>query len=61
MPLTLTLVEVGRRIGVSERTARKVVKDWPHVVVSGRKRYPVEALESYIRRQWRQPLARITA
>jgi hypothetical protein len=55
MPLTLTLVEVARRIGVSEPTARRIVADWPTVRVGGRKRYPSEALDNYIRREWRQP------
>ena len=56
MPLTLTLIEVARRLGVSEKTARKTVRDWPYVTVGSRRRYPVEALDSYIRREWRQPV-----
>lgn len=56
MPLTLTLLEVGRRIGVSEKTARKVVQGWPYIVVSARKRFHVETLEAYLRRESRIPV-----
>jgi excisionase family DNA binding protein len=40
----LTLAEVARRLGVSEKTARLVAKDLPAVRVGKRNRYPAEAV-----------------
>ena len=45
--MLLTLAEVARRLGLSEKTAREVAKGLPSVVVGKRKRYPAEAVAEF--------------
>ena len=45
--MLLTLAEMARRFGVSERTARLIAKDLPAVRVGKRNRYPAEALAEF--------------
>jgi len=40
----LTLAEVARRLGISEKTARVVVRELPAVRVGKRNRYPADAV-----------------
>ena len=46
----LTLIEVARRLGVSEKMARKLVQEFPGVNVGKRIRYPESAIHEFIAR-----------
>ncbi len=48
--MLLTLAEVARRLGVSEKMARKVVQEFPGVHVGKRTRYPESAIHGFIAR-----------
>lgn len=43
----LTLAEMARRLGVSEKTARTIAKDLPAVRVGKRNRYPEGAVAEF--------------
>lgn len=43
----LTLAEMARRLGVSEKTARVIAKDLPAVRVGKRNRYPADAVAAF--------------
>ena len=60
MPL-LTLAEVSRRLGVHEQTARRITRDWPYLMVGGRKKFEQEVFQSYLRRACHVPVSRVTA
>jgi excisionase family DNA binding protein len=45
--MLLTLAEVARRLGVSDKTARGIVKDLPAVRVGKRNRYPADAVAAF--------------
>lgn len=45
--MLLTLAETARRLGVSEKTARQIVKDLPAVRVGKRYRYPADAVAAF--------------
>jgi excisionase family DNA binding protein len=47
--MLLTLAEVARRLGVSEKTARAIAKDLPAVRVGKRNRYPAEAVSEFVK------------
>jgi excisionase family DNA binding protein len=46
----LTLAEVARRLGVCDKTARKVVQQLPTVRVGKRVRYRSDVLENFVER-----------
>lgn len=46
--MLITLAEAARRIGVSEKHARKLLKDLPMVQVGKRRRYSASAVNHYI-------------
>jgi excisionase family DNA binding protein len=43
----LTLAEVARRLGVSEKTARVIAKGLPAVRVGKRLRYPADGVDAF--------------
>jgi excisionase family DNA binding protein len=43
----LTLAEVARRLGISEKTARVVARELPAVRVGKRNRYPADAVAAF--------------
>ncbi len=45
--MLLSLAEVARRLGVSEPTARKIVREWPSVRAGKRLLYPAAAVVSF--------------
>ena len=45
--MLLTLAEMARRLGVSEKTARLIAKDLPSVRVGKRNRIPSEAVAEF--------------
>jgi excisionase family DNA binding protein len=45
----LTLAEVARRLGVSEKTARVIAKGLPAVRVGKRLRYPADGVDAFAR------------
>ena len=45
--MLLTLAEMARRLGVSEKTARIIAKDLPAVRVGKRNRYPADAVAEF--------------
>jgi RNA polymerase sigma factor (sigma-70 family) len=47
--MLLTLAEVSRRLGVSEKTGREIVKGFPAVRVGKRNRYPADAVAAFAR------------
>jgi hypothetical protein len=47
--MLLSLAETARRLGVSEKTCRGIVKDWPVVRVGKRNRYLAETVAAFAR------------
>ncbi len=47
--MLLTLAEVARRLGVSEKTARNIARVLPAVRVGKRNRYPAEAVADFVK------------
>ncbi len=45
--MLLTLAETARRLGISEKTAREIVRDFPAVKVGKRFRYPADAVAAF--------------
>jgi len=45
----LTLAELARRLGLSEKTARAVARELPAVRVGKRYRYPEDAVAAFAR------------
>lgn len=45
--LLLTLAETARRLGISEKMARLIVRDLPAVKVGKRNRYPADAVAAF--------------
>ena len=43
----LTLAALARKLGLSEKTARTIVKDLPAVRVGKRNRYPADAVAAF--------------
>ncbi len=59
--MLLTLAEVARRLGVSEKMARVLVKDFPSVSTGKRLRYPESEIAAFVERGGCQPADRSAA
>jgi hypothetical protein len=46
----LRLSEVSVRLGVCEQTARRIVREWPAVLVGKRRRWPEESVIGFLER-----------
>lgn len=47
--MLLTLSELSRRLGLSEPTTRRLVKDWPAIRIGKRRRWPQSEMEKFVR------------
>ena len=56
--MLLTVADIARRLGISEKAGRKLVQNLPAVRIGKRDRYPEAALAEYIARGGCRPAER---
>jgi len=59
--MLLTIAEISRRLGISEKAGRELVQHLPAVRVGKRNRYKESALQDFIARGGCRPTEQLTA